>query len=100
LSLDQGGPAVIGCDNTKERNLVAIKRLKGLNKASKPRIKPVTSKQVVELKDMFFEDDDLVIVYEQMEISLRAITGIVPGTFKDLQIAAIVKEVKHMLFST
>jgi hypothetical protein len=95
MKLDQAGPAVMGCDNTRECNLVAIKRLKGVSKASKPRIQPFTSNQVVELKDMFFDNDDLVIVYEQMEISLRAVTGIQPGPFQDFQIAAICKEVKH-----
>jgi hypothetical protein len=96
MNLDQAGPAVMGCDNTGERNLVAIKRLKGVKKASKPRIQPFTSNQVVEVKDMFFDDDDdLVIIYEQMEISLRAITGLQPGLFQDFQIAAICKEVKY-----
>ncbi|KAH9208846.1 hypothetical protein DL95DRAFT_449626 [Leptodontidium sp. 2 PMI_412] len=47
MVLDQAGSANIGCDNTRERNLVAIKRLHGVRKGSMRRIQPFTSEHVI-----------------------------------------------------
>src|SRR5437773_2358445 len=49
MVLDQAGSAIIGCDNTRERNLVAIKRLKGIDKSSARGIRPFTSDYVVNI---------------------------------------------------
>jgi hypothetical protein len=93
MVLDQAGSANMGCDNTRERDLVAIKRLKGIDKSSTHKMRPFTSDHVVNIRDMYFENDDLVIIYEQMHKSLRDITGILQGPFEPFQIATICKEV-------
>jgi serine/threonine protein kinase len=92
MVLDQAGSANIGCDNTRERNLVAIKRLRGIRKGSMRRIRPFTSDHVVSIRDKHFENDDLVIIYERMDVSLRHVTGILQDPFKPSQIAAICKQ--------
>ena len=93
MVLDQAGSANIGCDNTRERNLVAIKRLIGARRRLLRRIKPFTSDHVVSIKETYFENDDLVIIYERMDVSLRHVTSILQGPFQPSQIAAICKQV-------
>ena len=93
MVLDQSGPANMGCDNTRDHNLVAIKRLKGIDKSSTRRMRSFTSDHVVSIRDIYFDNDDLVIVYEKMYKSLRDITGILQGPLKPFQIAALCKEV-------
>jgi hypothetical protein len=96
MVLDQAGSAIIGCDNTKERNLVAIKRLKnGIDKSSMRGIQHFTSDHVVNIRESYFDNDDLVIIYEQMDISLRHVTSILQAPFKPFQTAAICKEVSQ-----
>jgi hypothetical protein len=93
MDLGQAGPAIMGFDNTREANLVAIKRLERIDKRSTHRMRPFTSDSVVNIRDIYFDNDDLVIIYEPMHISLRQITGILQNPFKPFQIAAICKEV-------
>lgn len=98
MKLDQAGPAVMGCDNTRERKIVAVKRLKGVYKAVKHMMVPFTTDQVVNVLKMFFDNNDLVVIYEHMHISLRPVTSILQGSLKDFQIAGICREVKHLSF--
>lgn len=93
MVLGQAGSANMGCDNTRDHNFVAIKRLKGIDKSSTHRMRPFKSDHVVNIRDMYFDNDDLVIIYEQMDKSLRGITDILQGPFQPFQIAAICKEV-------
>jgi hypothetical protein len=95
MVFDQAGSANIGCDNTRERNLVAIKRFNGIRKSSMRRIQPFTSDYVVSIRETYFENDDLVVIYERMDVSLRHVTGILQGPFKPSQIAAICKQVSQ-----
>jgi hypothetical protein len=96
MVFDQAGSAIIGCDNTRERNLVAIKRLNiGIDKSLIRGIQPFTSDHVVNVRESYFDHDDLVIIYEQMDISLRYVTSILQAPFKPFQIAAICKEVSQ-----
>jgi hypothetical protein len=93
MVLDQAGPANIGCDDTKERNLVAIKRFHGAHKRSIGKIEPFTSDHVVSIRETFYDNDDLVVVYERMDVSLRQVTSILQGPFKQSHIAVICKQV-------
>jgi len=93
MVLDQAGPAVIACDNIAERELVAIKRFKGIDKSSMRKIKPSRNNYVVSIIETYFEGENMVIVYEHMDISLRNVTSILQGPFKPFHIAAICKEV-------
>lgn len=95
MVLDLAGLAYIGCDDTRQCNLVAIKRLIGARKMPLRRIKPFTSDYVVSIRDTYFEKDDLVIIYERMDVSLRHVTSILKGPFQPSQIAAICKQVKE-----
>ena len=98
MTLDQGGHAVIGSDNNKKPGLVVIKRIKKLDKSFTNRIRPFTSEHLVQIKNMYEDDDDVVIVYETMDVTLRPLTGIRPGPLKAFQIAAICKEVGRLFF--
>ena len=95
MVLDQAGLANIGCDGTRECNLVAIKRLIGARKRLSRRIKPFTSDHVVSIRETYFENDDLVVIYERMDVSLRHVTSILQGPFQPSQIAAICKQVSE-----
>lgn len=98
MVLDQAGSAVIGYNNTRERNLVTIKRLNdGVDKSLIRGIRPFISDYVVNIRESYFDSDDLVIIYEQMDISLRSVTSILQAPFKPFQIAVICKEVSQAL---
>ncbi len=94
MTLDQAGPAIIGSNNSEECNLVAIKRVKRVNNSLVHRIPSFNSDQLVEIRDMYQDNDDVVIIYEKMNVSLRHITGLLRGPLKAFQIAAICKEVR------
>lgn len=76
MVLDQAGSANMGYNNTRDHNLVAIKRLKGIDKSLKYRMRPFISDYIVNIRDIYFNNDDLVIIYEQIDRSLRDISGI------------------------
>ena len=97
MTLDQAGHAVIGSDNNMEPSLVAIKRIKKINKSPINSIKPFTSDHLVQVKNMYEDDDETVIFYETMDVTLRQLTGILQGPLKAFQIAAICKEVSTLL---
>jgi len=93
MTIEQAGPAVIGVDDTDGRKRVAIKRVRK-PEGSVHQVPPSTCDQIVNIKDMYVENDDVVFVYEQMEVSLRHMTGILQDRpLKAFQIAAICREV-------
>ncbi len=94
MTRDQAGPAIIGSDNSEECNFVAIKRVKKVDNSLVHRIPSFNSDQLVEIRDMYQDNDDVVIIYEQMNVFLRHITGLLQGPLKAFQIAAICKEVR------
>lgn len=94
MTRDQAGPAIIGSDNSEECRFVAIKRVKKVDNSLVHRIPSFNSDQLVEIRDMYQDNDDVVIIYEQMDVSLRHITGLLQGPLKAFQIAAICKEVR------
>jgi len=93
MTIEQAGPAVIGVDDTDGRKRVAIKRVKK-PEGSVHQVPPSICDQIVNIKDMYVENDDVVFVYEQMDLSLRHMTGILQDRpLKAFQIAAICREV-------
>ena len=95
MALDQAGPAMIGSDNNKEPSLVAIKRIKKADERPINRITPFTSDHLVQIRNIYEDGDDIVIVYETMDVTLRQLTGVLQGLLKAFQIAAIYKEVSQ-----
>ncbi len=93
VALDQAGPAVIGCDNTRAGILVAIKRVERNRQDNARCMPPFTSDHVVNVKAMYWEDHEITTVYKQMDVSLRQMTGTLSGQLKAFEIAAICKEV-------
>lgn len=89
MTIEQAGPAIIGFHDNDHRKQVAIK------KATKPKgsvhqVPPSNSDQIVDIKDMYAENRDIVFVYEQMDVSLRHMTGILQyQPLKAFEIAAI-----------
>jgi len=96
MALDQAGPAMIGSENEKEPSLVAIKRVKRVDESPVNRITPFTSDHLVQIRNMYEDGDEIVIVYEIMDVTLRQLTGILQGPLKAFQIAAICKEVSQV----
>lgn len=85
---------MIGLDNTREPNLVAISRVKKGDKSSAYRKPPFSSDHLVQIRDMYDDGDDVIIVYEIMDVTLRQLTGILQGSLTAFQIAAICGEVR------
>jgi hypothetical protein len=55
---------------------MAIKRLKRIDKRLTYRMRPFTSDNIINIKDIYFNNEDLVIIYKLIYISLRQITSI------------------------
>ena len=96
MTLDQAGPAIIGSENTEEPTLVVIKRVKKTNESRFNEIAPFTSDHLVQIRAIYEDGSDAVIVYETMDVTLRQLTGILQGPLKAFQIAAICKEVSYL----
>lgn len=97
MVLDQAGPARMAYEHDKEDELVAIKRIKHVNTSSTKLEIPFTSDSVVSIRDMYLDDEYLMVIYEPMDISLRQATSILQGPLKHFHIAAICKRVKIRL---
>jgi hypothetical protein len=93
MEIDQAGFAVMAYDNTKECNIIAIKRLRVTNWRTIRQIQPFTSDHVVSIKQSYMNDSEMVIIYEKMDISLRDMTAVLSEPLKDCHIATICKEV-------
>lgn len=65
IPLDQAGSAVIARDNNKDRPFIAIKRVKRADRDPIYRISDFTSDYLINIKDMFLEgDEEIIIIYE------------------------------------
>jgi len=93
MALDQAGPAVIAHKNMKDGVFVAIKRVKRVDLKPVYHIPDSRSNQLVNIKEMFLKGDQIVIVYEQMDVSLRHIMAVNEGSLQGFEIAVICKEV-------
>ena len=97
MALDQAGPAVIAHENVKDEVFVAIKRVKRVDPKPVYQIPDSRSDQLVNIKEMFLEDNKIVIVYEQMDVSLRHIMAVNGGSLQAFEITAICREVSTCL---
>ena len=98
MLLDQAGPAVIARDNKEDGPFVAIKRVKKADYNLIYRIPDFISNYLINIKDMFLEgNDEVMIVYEQMDISLKHIMAVTGGPLHSFEIAAICKEVSDCI---
>ena len=93
---DPAGPAVIARDIMEDRAFLTIKRVKRANPVY--RVADFTSDHLVNTKDMFLEgDDDIVIVYEQMDVCLKHIVAVIGGPLQGFEIAAICNQVSNCI---
>ena len=95
MPLDQAGPAMIARENMGDRVFVAIKRVKRDDRRPVHRVADFTSDHLVNIRDMFLEGDDIVIVYDQMDVSLKHIMAVTGGPLQAFEIAAICKEASN-----
>ena len=91
MSLDQAGPSIIGYDDTIPPNLVAIKRVKRPNNITITRLPCYSSNQLVSILDAYLDNNEIVFVYEAMDISVRQMAGV--SSLQAFQLAAICKQV-------
>lgn len=96
MALDLAGIAMVGSENNEDPDLVAIKRVEKTSESRISRIAPFTSDHLVQIKDVYEDGNDIVIVSETMDVTLRQLTGILQGPLKAFQIAAICKEVSNL----
>jgi len=65
IPLDQAGPAVIARDNIKNRVFITIKYIKRADRNLIYRLPDFTSDYFINIKDIFLEgDDEIIIIYE------------------------------------
>lgn len=93
MIFDQGGAATIGSSNTRENYLVAIKKRSVPGGISRSAWKLPNHDNVVRILEVFCEGDEVCMIYEQMDVSLRHLTGTCDGQWDDYKIGAICKEV-------
>ena len=80
MSLDQAGLTVITHDNMKDWAFVVIKHMKRANCNPAYWVANFTSNHLVNIKDIFWEgDNNIVIVYEQMNVFLKHIITVTEG---------------------
>ena len=96
MALDLAGTVMVGSENNEDPDLVAIKRVKKTSESRISRITPFTSDHLVEIKDVYEDGNDVVIISETMDVTLRQLTGILQGPLKAFQIAAVCKEVSNL----
>jgi len=96
MSLDQAGSAVIARNN-KDRIFVAIKRAKKSGVEYMLRISDFVSDYVVNIKDMFVDKKEMMIIYEQINVLLRHIMAVTGGPLQAFEIAAVCKKIRLLL---
>lgn len=96
MSLNLAGTVMIGLENNKEPDLVAIKRVKKTSQSCISRVALFTSDYLIQIKDVYEDGNDIVIISETMDVTLRQLTGILYGPLKAFQITAICKEVSYL----
>ncbi len=62
---------MIGLDNNKELSLVAIKRIIKGGESPVNRVTPFTSDYLVQIRNIYKDGDEIIIVYKTMDITLR-----------------------------
>lgn len=96
MPLNQIKFVVIARDN-KDRIFVAIKRAKKSDVEHMLRISNFVSDHVINIKDMFVDKKEIIIIYEQMNVSLRHIMIVASDPLQAFEIAAVCKEVRLLL---
>ena len=94
MSLDQAEPAVITQDNVNNRVFVAVKHMKRANSEPLYCVSDFKSDHLVNIRDMFLKDNhEIVIVYKQMDVSLRHVMAVTGGLLQVFKITVICREV-------
>jgi hypothetical protein len=70
MVLNQAGLANIRYNNTKEHNLVTIKRFNRIRKSLIHKIQPFISNYVISIKETYFKNNNLVVIYKQINVLL------------------------------
>lgn len=63
ITIKQAGPAVIGVDDTDSRKRVAIKRVRK-PEGSIYRVPPSTYNQIINIKDIYIKNNNVIFVYK------------------------------------
>jgi hypothetical protein len=92
MTLDQSGDATICYD--RDYDIVAIKKIQIVDKSVVPKIHSFTSDHVVNIIQTFLEKDEITIIYEKMDISLRRMLAVL-SPVKEHHIAIFCKEVSN-----
>ncbi|KAL6722259.1 hypothetical protein ACLMJK_001366 [Lecanora helva] len=91
LRLDQAGLATLASDNSKSCLLVAVKHAKVDSRQQ--IVHPVRHGNIVNLMHVYHEgEDEIFMVYELMDVSLRLVNSIAHGKWNVYEIAAVCKE--------
>ncbi len=92
MSFDQAGPAAIAYDSLY--NLYAIKKLKHDPDKHESKARLFKHSALVGILDLFWEGDELHVIYEYMDVSLRHILATPRGHLTSKEIAVVCKQVR------
>ena len=94
ISLDQAKSVVIIQDNINNRVFIAVKHMKRANLKSLYHVLDFKSNYLVNIRDMFLKDDHkIVIVYKQMNISLKHVITVIEDLLQVFKIMIICREI-------
>lgn len=90
---------LVASDNSKVCTLVAIKTMK-IQRAGLSLIRKVHVDNIVALLDVYRTgEEEICMVYEQMDVSLSLVNSIARGKWNVYEIAAVCKEVLEFIYS-
>lgn len=98
LTEDQAGEIILAQKSGPEHTLMAIKEIRAGQDECVKRLRNYFHPNLVSLEEIFLSNNIAYMVYEWMDISLTNIQSTCCGQLVSFQIAAICKEVYHLLF--
>ena len=81
-------------DNVNELSLITIKQIRKADKKPVKQISPFSSDYLVKIRNMHNNSDEVIIIYETMNVTLQQLTDILQDLLKVFQITAICKKVR------
>ena len=94
MALDQTRSVMIKSDNVNELSLITIKQIRKADKKPVKQISPFSSDYLVKIRNMHNNSDEVIIIYETMNVTLQQLTDILQDLLKVFQITAICKKVR------
>ena len=70
IALDLAGTVMVGSENNKDPDLVAIKKVKKTSESCISQITPFTSNHLIQIKDVYEDGNNVIIISETIDVTL------------------------------